>query len=187
VQEAESDSVRKATLDWWDLVMSTRVNDPKTSAKVIVMQRCHQQDLSGHLLEQGGWEHLCLPAEYEGPRRTTSIGFSDPQMEPGELLWPERFGPREIEGLKVSLGSYAAAGQLQQRPSPASGGIFKRHWFRYFQPRGANLPPIIVRLPDGSQASIFVIEVPRHMEEQLQSWDCAFKDLNTSAYVVGQV
>ena len=69
VQEAESDSIRKATLDWWDVVMSTRVNDPKTAAKVVVMQRCHQQDLSGHLLEQGGWEHLCLPAEYEGPSR----------------------------------------------------------------------------------------------------------------------
>src|SRR5262245_24549058 len=69
VQEAESDSIRKATLDWWDVVMSTRVNDPKTSAKVVVMQRCHQQDLAGHLIEQGGWEHLVLPAEYEGPTR----------------------------------------------------------------------------------------------------------------------
>jgi hypothetical protein len=62
VQEADSDSVRKGTLDWWDMVMSTRMNDPKTSSKVLVMQRCHQQDLSGHLLEQGGIEHLCLPA-----------------------------------------------------------------------------------------------------------------------------
>ena len=67
VNEVESDSVRKATNDWFDVVMSTRVNDPKTTAKVVVMQRCHEQDLSGHLLEQGGWEHLCLPAEYEGP------------------------------------------------------------------------------------------------------------------------
>ncbi|HEY6344438.1 MAG TPA: phage terminase large subunit [Bryobacteraceae bacterium] len=187
VQEAESDSVRKATLDWWDVVMSTRVNDPKTSAKVIVMQRCHQQDLSGHLLEQGGWTHLCLPAEYEGPTRATLIGFADPRTEQGELLWPERFGPKEIESLKVSLGSYAAAGQLQQRPSPAGGGIFKRHWFRYFQPRGANLPPVVVRLPDSTLTSIVAIEVPRQMNEQLQSWDCAFKDLNTSDYVVGQV
>lgn len=62
VQEAESDSVRKGTTDWWDVVMSTRVNDPRSAAKVVVMQRCHQRDLSGHLLEQGGWEHLRLPA-----------------------------------------------------------------------------------------------------------------------------
>jgi hypothetical protein len=146
VQEAESDAVRKATLDWWDVVMSTRVNDPRTSAKVVVMQRCHQQDLAGHLTEQGGWEHLVLPAEYEGPTRTTTIGFADPRQEHGELLWPERFGPKEIEELKVSLGSYAAAGQLQQRPSPSGGGLFKRHWFRYWQLPGANLPPVIVRI-----------------------------------------
>jgi predicted phage terminase large subunit-like protein len=186
VQEAESDAVRKGTIDWFDIVMSTRTNDPKTAAKVVVMQRCHQQDLSGHLLEQGGWEHLCLPAEYEGSSRTTSIGWSDPRKEQRELLWPERFGPQEIEALKRSLGSYGTAGQLQQRPSPAGGGLFKRHWFRYFQPRGANLPPVLVRMPDGSQTSITAIEAPTRVDEMVQSWDCAFKDLQTSDFVVGQ-
>jgi hypothetical protein len=53
VGEVESDSVRKTTNDWFDVVMSTRANDPKTVGRVVVMQRCHQQDLSGHLLEQG--------------------------------------------------------------------------------------------------------------------------------------
>src|SRR5580704_19108782 len=118
VQEVASDTVRKSAIDWWDVAMSTRVNDPKTSAMVIVMQRCHQRDLSGHLLEKGNFEHLCLPAEYEGPGRTTSIGYFDPRTELGELLWPERFGHKEIEELKINLGSYASAGQLQQRPSP---------------------------------------------------------------------
>ena len=187
VQEAESDPVRKATLDWWDIVMSTRVNDPKTSAMVIVMQRCHQLDLSGHLLVKGNWEHLCLPAEYEGRSRTTSIGFFDPRQHHGELLWPERFGPKEIEELKVSLGSYAAAGQLQQRPSPSGGGLFKRHWFKYWQTRGANLPPVVVRLPDGTVLSVVALEAPVYVDEQIQSWDCSFKDLMTSDFVVGQV
>src|SRR5687767_1970034 len=103
VQEAESDSIRKSTTGWFDVVMSTRVNDPKTAAKVVVMQRCHQQDLSGHLLEQGGWEHLCLPAEYEESRPATSIGFTDPRKEQGELLWPDRFGVEELKSLKRSL------------------------------------------------------------------------------------
>ncbi|MGA3028036.1 MAG: phage terminase large subunit [Bryobacteraceae bacterium] len=187
VQEAESDSVRKGTLDWFDVVMSTRVNDPKTAARVVVMQRCHQRDLSGHLLEQGGWEHLCLPAEYENPRRATSIGFVDPRQEHGELLWPERFGTAEIESLKRSLGSYATAGQLQQRPAPAEGGLLKRHWWRYWQPRGASLPPVVVRLADGTQVSIAPVDVPPRVDEQIQSWDCAFKDLETSDYVVGQL
>jgi predicted phage terminase large subunit-like protein len=187
VQEAESDAIRKSTLDWFDVVMSTRVNDPRSAAKVVVMQRCHQRDLSGHLLAQGGWEHLRLPAEFEEPKCATSIGWIDPRTQPGELLWSERFGPQEIANLKINLGSYAVAGQLQQRPSPAGGGIFKRHWFRYLQPRGANLPPVMVRLPDGTETSIAAIEVPRKVDEQIQSWDCAFKDLSTSDYVVGQV
>jgi hypothetical protein len=131
-----------AAIDWSDVAMCTRVNDPKTSAMIVVMQRSHQ--------EKGNFEHLCLPAEYEGLGRVTSIGFFDPRTQPGELLWPDQFGPNEIAQLKINLGSYAAAGQLQQRPSPAGGGIFKRHWFRYFQPIGANLPPIVVPMQDGS-------------------------------------
>jgi predicted phage terminase large subunit-like protein len=186
VQEAESDSVRKSTVDWFGVVMSTRVSDPKTAARVVVMQRCHQQDLSGHLLEQGGWEHLCLPAEYEGPKRGTSMGFADPRREHGELLWQDRFGPQEIESLKRSLGSYAAAGQLQQRPSPLEGGLLKRAWFRFWQPHGANLPPVEIRLPDGALQLIAAVEVTT-LHELIQSWDCAFKDLDTSDYVVGQV
>jgi predicted phage terminase large subunit-like protein len=163
VQEAISDAIRKATLSWWDEVMSTRLNDPKTAAKLIIMQRCHQQDLSGHVLEQGGWEHLCLPAEYEGSKRATSIGWADPRTEHGELLWPERFGTSEIGELKRSLGSYAAAGQLQQRPSPAEGGILKRDWWRYYT------------------------VLPETFDEVIQSWDCAFKDTDSSDFVVGQV
>jgi hypothetical protein len=65
-------------------------------------------------------------AAVDGPTRTTSIGFADPRQEHGELLWGERFGATEIESLKRSLGSYAAAGQLQQRPSPAGGGLLTR-------------------------------------------------------------
>jgi predicted phage terminase large subunit-like protein len=186
VKEAESDSVRKGTLDWFDVVMSTRVNDPKTVAKVVVMQRCHEQDLSGHLLEQGGFEHLSLPAEYEGTKCVTSIGWVEPREELGELLWPERFGPTEIVDLKRSLGSYAAAGQLQQRPSPSEGGLFKRNHWRYWQFPNSNLPPVEVRLPDGSVQSIAPTAIYSY-DELIQSWDCAFKDLETSDFVVGQL
>jgi phage terminase large subunit-like protein len=186
VNEVESDSVRKSTNDWFDVVMSTRVNDPRTAAKVAVMQRCHEQDLSGHLLEQGGWEHLCLPAEFEGARPVTSIGWSDPRSEHGELLWPDRFGAAEIQSLKRSLGSYAAAGQLQQRPSPAEGGLLKRHWFRFWQLPGANSPAVVVRLPDLTLQSVAPTTFTVH-DEVIQSWDCSFKDLATSDYVVGQV
>ena len=187
VNEAESELVRRGVIEWWDQVMSTRLNDPKTGTKVIVMQRVHESDLAGHVLTQGGYEHLCLPAEYEGPTRSTVIGWSDPRDEPGQLLWPDRFGPEEIQALKRSMGSYAAAGQLQQRPAPAEGGILKRHWWKYWKPAGVSLPPVAVRLPDGQQQLIPAIDLPDMFDEQVQSWDMAFKDIDSSDFVVGQV
>jgi predicted phage terminase large subunit-like protein len=187
VNDAESDPVRQAVLTWWDTVMSTRLNDPKTGAKVIVMQRVHEQDLGGHVLERGGYEQLCLPAEYEGNRRKTVIGWSDPREQIGELLWPERFGRPEIDDLKLALGSYASAGQLQQRPSPAEGGLIKRYWWRFWQPRGAALPPVMVRRPDNSIGAVIPTVLPENFDATIQSWDCAFKDLKSSDYVVGQV
>ena len=71
----------------------------------MIGQRVHETDLAGHLLEQGGWEHLCLPAEFEETRRcTTSIGWTDPRTEDGELLWPEQHGAAAIASLKRTLG-----------------------------------------------------------------------------------
>lgn len=131
VKEAESEAVREGVLTWWDETMGSRLNDPKTGFRVIVMQRVHERDLSGHVLsKEGRYEHLCLPAEYEGCTRKTSIGWSDPRTEEGELLWPERFGREEIDILKSDLGIYGSAGQLQQRPSPREGGIIELGWFK---------------------------------------------------------
>lgn len=139
--DAHSATVRQSTLVWWDETMSTRLNDPKTGAKVIVMQRLHENDLTGHVLAEGGYEHLCLPAEYEMTALVTGIGWADPRTEPGELLWPERFGRAEVEELKRTLGGQAAAGQLQQRPAPAEGGLFKRDWWRRYR-----VPPPLTRV-----------------------------------------
>ncbi len=162
IKEVSSKIKRTAVIDWWDQVMSTRGNDPKTVGKVVVAQRCHHQDLPGHILSRGGWDHLNLPAEYEGASTPTSIGWVDPRKDDGDLLWAGRFGPVEIAQLKKDLGSYAAAGQLQQRPSPLEGGMVKRHWWQWYQ-------------------------AAPECEEYIQSWDCAFKDTKTSSYVVGQV
>lgn len=68
VKDAESDAVRTGTLEWWDKAMSTRLNNPKTGHKIIVMQRVHQDDLAGHVVEQGGYYHLCLPARFRRER-----------------------------------------------------------------------------------------------------------------------
>jgi predicted phage terminase large subunit-like protein len=133
VIEAESEAIRKSTLEWWDQTMSSRLNNPSKSAKIIVMQRVHQEDLSGHVLEQGNYVHLCLPAEYEPTRKCfTSIGWSDPREVEGELLWPDRLTRASLDSLKKVLGTIGFASQYQQSPVPLSGGQFKQAWFRYF-------------------------------------------------------
>lgn len=130
IRQAESDAVREGVLTWWDEAMSTRLNSPKKGAYVVVGQRVHERDLEGHLLgaaTERGWTVLCLPAEYEPdhPHRWAR----DPRKEAGGLLWEERFGPREVADLKQRLGPYGTAAQLQQRPTPREGGIFKKRWF----------------------------------------------------------
>lgn len=130
VIEAESDTVRTATTQWWDESMTSRLNDPKTGAFVIIQQRVHEKDLIGHVLSKKdqNWTILCLPAEFD-PKAPT-IWARDPRKEPGELLWPEHIGREQIEQFKIDLGPYAYAGQFQQAPAPREGGLFKRSWFR---------------------------------------------------------
>lgn len=132
-KDAESQAVLESTAIWWRETMSTRKNDPQRSTRVMVAQRTSYMDLSAVMMEMGECEHLCLPAEYEGSKKVTSLGWSDPRTEDGELLWPQRFTRPVIDSLKKELGMYGTAGQLQQRPTPRGGGIIKKDWFRYFR------------------------------------------------------
>lgn len=123
--DARSEPMREQAIDHMK-AMSTRGVDPSTFAQVLIMQRLHETDPAGWAIEQGGWEQLILPAEFEPSRRAvTSIGWQDPRTEPGELLWSDQFGKQEIADIKSALGSYGSAAQLQQRPAPDDGGIFK--------------------------------------------------------------
>ncbi len=127
VDEAESEAQRRSAIEWWNGSMATRVNDFATGHKVVIQQGLHEADLTGDLLSKGDYELLCLPAEFEPERRcSTSIGWTDPRQEMGQLLWPETVKLANLEELKVTLGSYRYAGQYQQRPAPAEGGIFKK-------------------------------------------------------------
>ena len=87
-------------------------------------------ELDGSPLRVPLYDHLCLPSEFEPDRRnTTSIGWTDPRTDPGQLLFPAFFTRKVIEGLKETLGSEGFAGQHQQRPVALDGGRFKRPWF----------------------------------------------------------
>jgi predicted phage terminase large subunit-like protein len=106
--------------------LPTRLNNPDASAIVVVMQRLNEKDVSGLILsEDFGYDHLCLPMEWEGPRKATSIGFVDPRNQVGELLFPDRFPREVVDRDKKVMGVYAVAGQFQQRPSPVTGGEFE--------------------------------------------------------------
>lgn len=157
--QAERDAVNLV----YDTSISMRGNDPKTVRTVLIMQRLHEEDLTGHILSKSNeWEQLILPAEYDGERFHSSIGFVDPRDETGELLWPERFGPTELDEIKVNLSAMGVAGQLQQRPAPLLGAIFKREWA---ETRYSSLPAV---------ARYF-------------SWDTAASMEDTAAYTCGIV
>lgn len=130
-ETAESDADRTATTRKFREGATNRLNDQERSAIVVIMQRLHEQDLSGVIQKLGmGYVHVCLPMEFEPARRCeTLIGFKDPRQEEGELLDPVRFPRSAVDALKRDMGSYAYAGQYQQRPAPRDGGMFKRHWF----------------------------------------------------------
>jgi predicted phage terminase large subunit-like protein len=142
VTERESELAREAVIDWWDQTMSTRLNDPKTGARVIIMQRVHEDDLSAHVLAQSNplpeddpnkYVHLCLPAEFDPTRRCNNKWGRDQRTPENPLLWPERFGNTELADFKLRLGPTGYAGQFQQSPVPAAGARFLREWFRYYE------------------------------------------------------
>jgi predicted phage terminase large subunit-like protein len=162
LKEIHSEAMRSEVVRWHDQVWSTRLNDPEHGGRVVIMQRGHEQDLGAHLLARGGYVHLNLPSEYEPTTWVSPTGWKDPRKNAGELLCPARVGPGAIAEAKRDLGSYGFGAQHQQRPSPAEGGLVKRHWWRFY----TVLPP--------------------HFDEVIQSWDMAFKGLADSDYVVGQ-
>ena len=159
-QQAESDAQRETALNYFRHTLSTRLDNKKTGAIVVVMQRLHERDLSA-LCQDLGFLQVCLPAEAE---TRSEIRFPSGRIhvrEPGDLLWPAREARDELETQKRMLGSVAYAGQYQQQPAPAGGAIFCREWIQYFD------------------------ELPPNLEEYTQSWDMSFKDKQENDYVVG--
>ena len=134
VEKGHSETDRATAIRVMSETIPTRLVDPATSSIVIVMQRLHEKDPSGYVLASNlGYEHLCIPMEFDPAlRKTTSIGWTDPRQDAGELMFEDRFPRSVVDGYKAALGEYGYAGQMQQRPSPAGGGIFKDQWWQYY-------------------------------------------------------
>ena len=130
-EQAESEADLKTAMRITRETVPSRQNDLRTSAIVIIMQRLHENDPTGIMLGLGiGYIHLMLPMEFEPARKCVTPIFTDPRTYDGELLFPERFPADAVAKLKVPLGSYGTAGQLQQRPAPRGGLMFKRIKFK---------------------------------------------------------
>jgi predicted phage terminase large subunit-like protein len=161
VKEAESDKVRQDVVRWWSETMPSRLNNRRTGAMIVVMQRVHEGDLSGYILEPKSfleYVHFCVPMSYVpcrhvnawvGDKIVTFIGedvedvdpddifWEDKRHEEGDLLWPDRFPASEVFKLERELGPYAYAGQYQQTPAPRGGGIIREEWWRTWDKKTA--------------------------------------------------
>jgi hypothetical protein len=134
--------------------LSSRLNDKAKGAIVLVMQRLHEADLAGHLLDAGGWEHLCLPATAETEERIPVEHDRYHVRTSGDVLHPERESAERLEQLKVVMGSAVFSAQYQQAPVPAEGLYIKHNWFRRYTARPEKQPGDVI----------------------VQSWDTASKD-----------
>jgi predicted phage terminase large subunit-like protein len=164
--EALSETQRKAVNNWYDHTLITRLNNKKTGRIIVIMQRLHEDDLVGHLLELGDWKLLRFPAiaeqneDYEivspiaGRRRIVRLA--------GEALHPEREPLHILEEIRHTQGEYNFAGQYQQAPAPLGGGLVKSDWFKTY----------------------CSIESPRNFQLIAQSWDTANKPSELSDFSV---
>lgn len=132
VEAALSEVMRETALRIFTETVPTRLNNPEYSAIIVVMQRLHEEDISGYIVANNlGYEHLMLPMEYEPDRCCiTSLGRIDRRTQEGELLFPERFPRSVVDADKKALGVIAVAGQFQQRPAPREGAFFD--WTKLF-------------------------------------------------------
>ncbi len=187
-KEAPSKTARDEAIYWWDRVMSSRLNDLRRGAKVIIMQRLHEEDLSGHVLAQTGYEHLCLPSEFDPARRSKTFYvrhpvalshegpesepvkfWEDPRTEKDELLFPTLFPDSVLTQAKVDLTPDGYAGQHGQVPVTDGGSMFQAQWWQRWKGDNRKGPH------------------PGAYETWAGSMDCAFKDKSTSDFVVLQV
>lgn len=170
--EAESKTIRDKIYAEWQDTFYSRLS--ANGSVIIIMTRWHEDDLAGRLLREARlpWVEIKIPAIAE---ENDLLG-----RKVGEALAPEIGKDEEwAEQTKAVTGSRGWASLYQQRPTPAGGDIFKRSWAKYYVPS----IEMKVKLELGDDVKV----MPSSFSQQIQSWDCTFKDKSTSDYVAGQV
>jgi predicted phage terminase large subunit-like protein len=128
--EATSESARTRGNNWFDNTVLSRLNDPKHGVVIVVMQRLHVDDLAGHLIEQGGWTILRMPARAEVDIDYEIDYGKIHTFKAGELLHPARLGQKELDERRRTMGTAAFYAQYMQDPVPPAGNLFNWAWFR---------------------------------------------------------
>lgn len=182
VEQSKSEAFRKRAIDWWEgTIGETRLNDPSIGVKIIVMQRLHEEDLTGHELNKHPerYEHICLPARIDGDVKPEGLR----KKYVNGLLFPDRFTDEMLDRAKKT-DIYDYSGQYQQRPSPEEGGKFKKKNWVYWQfPGDARIPPTVK--VDGVIHVCKLVELPEAFDEIINSWDMSFKDTSGADPVAG--
>jgi predicted phage terminase large subunit-like protein len=157
-----SEPARKRVIDWYGGTLVSRLNDKENGPIIVIMQRLHENDLAGHLIAQGRWLHLDLPAIAV---EDSAIPIGPERLHlrrPGEILHPEREGRAVLDRIKVEIGTLKFSAQYQQRPVPLEGNLLRRSWFQFY-----DKPP-----PAGPS------------DRTVQSWDVAMMTGETNDYSV---
>lgn len=127
-----SEPGRNRVTDWFGGTLVSRLNDKDTGRIIVVMQRLHEDDLAGHLLQARGWHHLDLPA-IAVEDSDIAIGSNRVfRRRAGDLLHPRRESKSVLERIKAEIGSLQFSAQYQQRPVPLEGNLIKRDWLRWY-------------------------------------------------------
>jgi predicted phage terminase large subunit-like protein len=153
--DALSQAERRRVNEAFDNTIYTRLNDKRHGSIVIIMQRLHQDDLVGHVLERGEWEVVTLPAiatemgvfQLGGDSRHRYV------RRPGEVLHEEREPHEVLEATRRSQGSLTFSAQYQQSPVPVEGNIVKREWLRYYTDRPESYDLIVASWDTASTLS----------------------------------
>jgi len=161
-EDAMSEPARRRVIDWYGGTLVSRLNDKENGPIVVVMQRLHEDDLAGHLIRQGGWQHLDLPA-IAIEDSTIPIGPGKViTRRRGEILHAGRESQAVLDRIKAEIGSLMFSAQYQQRPVPIEGNLIKRDWFRFYD-----------QLPPAAPGELVV-----------QSWDIAMMTGESNDYSV---
>ncbi len=182
-QEADSETYRERMWEEWLYSIKTRLS---AKGKVILIQtRWHEDDLAGRIqLYENRVKVINIPCEAEGD---DILG-----RKPGEALFPEigKDTAWKNEFKKVYMkqeGARAWLALFQGRPTAEEGNLVKRYWWKFWKPKGMELPPVTIKTAEGTYENVNAIDLPDYWDEQIQSWDCAFKDQERNDFVSGQV